>query len=54
MRTIAVNQEAIDLIEAKMQDNFSEVKICMVEVNVVKICTKTNIKVAITKVIIIK
>ena len=54
MRTIDVNQEAIDLIEAKIQDNFSEVKICVVEVNTVKIPTKANIRITITKVIITK
>ena len=37
MRIIEINPEAIDLIEAKILDNFSEVKICMVEVNAVKI-----------------
>ena len=35
-------------------DNFSEVKIHMIEVNAVKICTKANIRVTITKVIITK
>ena len=54
MRTIEVNQEAIDLIEAKIQDDFSDVKIHMVEVNAVKICTKANIRVTITKVSITK
>ena len=33
MRIIEVNPEAIDLIEAKILDDFSEVKILMVEVN---------------------
>ena len=54
MRIIEVNPEAIDLIEAKILDNFSEVKICVVEVNAVKICIKANIRVTITKVIITK
>ena len=54
MRIIEVNPEAIDLIEAKILDNFSEVKIHMVEVNAVKICTKANIRITITKVIITK
>ena len=54
MRTIEVNQEAIDLIEAKIQDKFSEVKIHVVEVNAVKTHTKANIRVTITKVIITK
>ena len=54
MRTIEVNQEAIDLIEAKIQDDFSEIKIHIVEVNAVKIPTKVNIRITITKVIITK
>ena len=33
MRIIEVNPEAVDLIEAKILDDFSEVKICMVEGN---------------------
>ena len=53
MRTIEVNQKAIDLIEAKIQDDFSEVKICMVKVNAVKIRTKANIRVIITKAIVV-
>ena len=54
MRIIEVNPEAVDLIEAKILDDFTEVKICIVEVNVVKIHTKANIRVKITKVIITK
>ena len=54
MRIIEVNPEVIDLAEAKILDDFSEVKILMVEVNAVKICTKANIRVTITKVIITK
>ena len=54
MRIIEVNQETVDLIEAKIQDNFPEVKIHMVEVNAVKIHTKANIRITITKVIITK
>ena len=54
MRIIEVNPEAVDLMEAKILDNFSEVKILMVEVNAVKIHTKANIRVTITKVIITK
>ena len=54
MRIIEVNPEAVDLTEAKIQDNFSEVKIHMAEVNAVKIHTKANIRVTITKVIITK
>ena len=54
MRITGVNPEAIDLKEAKMLDDFSEVKIHVVGVNTVKICTKANIRVTITKVIITK
>ena len=54
MRIIEINLEAVDLIEAKILDDFSEVKICVVEVNAVKICIKANIKVTTTKVIITK
>ena len=54
MRTIEVDQEAADLIEVKILDDFSEVKIHMVEVNAVKIRTKANIRVTIIKVIITK
>ena len=54
MRTTEVHQEAIDLIEAEIEDDFSEVKIHMVEVNSVKICTKANIRVTITQVTITK
>ena len=39
-----VNPEAIDLTEAKIQVDFSEVKICVVEVNAIKTCTKANIR----------
>ena len=53
MRTIEVNQEAIDLIEAKIQDDFSEAKIHVVEVNAVKIPTKANIRIIITKAIMV-
>ena len=54
MRTMEVNQEAIDLIEAIIQDDFSEVKIHVVEVNAVKNPTKANIRITITQVIITK
>ena len=50
MRITEVNLEAIDLIEAKILDDFSEVKICMAEINAVKICTKANIRVTATKI----
>ena len=53
MRIIEVNPEAVDLIEAKILDNFSEVKICVVEANTLKIHTKANIRVTITKAIVV-
>ena len=46
--------DTMPTIEAKILDDFSEVKICVVEVNAVKICTKANITETITKVIITK
>ena len=54
MRIIEVNLEDIDPTEAKIQVDFSEVKICMVEVNAIKIHTKANIKTIAIKVIITK
>ena len=48
MGIIEVNTEAIGLI-----DDFLEVKICMVEVNTFKIHTKANIRVIITKAIMV-
>ena len=51
MKIIEVSLEDIDLTEAKIQVNFSEVKICMVEVNAIKIHTKANIKTIAIKVI---
>ena len=54
MRIIEVNPEAVDLIEAKIWDDFSEVKIHVAEVNTAKIHTKANIRVTATKVIITK
>ena len=54
MRIIEVNLEDIALTEAKIQVNFSEVKIHMVEVNTIKINTKSNIKTAAIRVIITK
>ena len=58
MRIIEVNPEDVDLTEARIQVNFSEVKICVVEFNAIKTCTKANIsaiaiKVIITKVIVV-
>ena len=54
MRITEVNLEAIDPIEAKLLDDFSEVKICMVEANVTKIHIKVNTKVTIIKAITTK
>ena len=54
MRIIEVNSEDIDLTEAKILVDFSEVKIHVVEVNVDKTHTKANIRVTATKVIITK
>ena len=54
MRITEVNPEAIDLLEANILDDFSEVKILMVEANILKTHTKVNIKVATIKVIAIK
>ena len=54
MRIIEVNLEDVDLTEAKIQVDFSEVKICMVEVNAVKIHIKANIRTIAIQVIITK
>ena len=54
MRIIEVNPEDIDPTEAKIQVNFSEVKIHVVEANAIKIHTKANIKTIAIKVIITK
>ena len=54
LRIIEVNPEAIDLIEANIWDDFSEVKIHVVEANILKAHTKANIRVTIIKVIITK
>ena len=54
MRIIEVNPEAIDPADAKILVNFSEVKICVVEVNAVKTHSKVNIRVIAIKVIITK
>ena len=54
MRITEVNPEAIDLTEAKILVDFSEVKIHLVEVNAVKTHTKANIRVLVIKVIITK
>ena len=54
MRITEVNPETIDLIEVNILDNFSDVKIFMVEDNIPKTHTKVNIKVIIIKVITTK
>ena len=54
MRIIEVNLEDADLTEAKIQVSFSEFKLCVVEVNAIKIHTKANIKTIAIKVIITK
>ena len=54
MRITEVNLEAIDPLEAKLLDDFSEVKILVVEANVTKIHIKVNTKVTIIKAITTK
>ena len=54
MRITEVNPEAIDPIEANILDDFSGVKILMVEANVPKIHIKVNIKVTIINTITTK
>ena len=54
MRITEVNLEAMDPIKAKLLDDFSEVKILMVEANVTKIHIKVNTKVTIIKAITTK
>ena len=54
MRITEVNPEAIDPIEAKILDDFSEVKILMVEANITKIHIKVNTKVTIIEAITTK
>ena len=54
MRIIEVNLEDIDLTETKIQVNFSEVKICMLEINAIKIHIKANIRTIAIQVIITK
>ena len=49
-----VNLEAVDPIEAKLLDDFSEVKIVMVEANATKIHIKVNTKLTIIKAITTK
>ena len=52
MRIIEVNLEDVDLTEAKIQVDFSEVKICVAEVNAIKMHTKANIKTMVIKAIV--
>ena len=54
MRITEVNPEAVDLREANILDDFSEVKILVVEANVPKTHTRVNIKVTIIKAITTK
>ena len=54
MRITEVNLEAINPTEAKLMDNFSEVKILVVEANATKIHIKANTKVTIIKAITTK
>ena len=54
MKIIEVSLENVDLIEAKIQVNFSEVKIYVAEANIIKMHTNANIKIKGTKAIIIK
>ena len=54
MRIMQVNPEATDLIEANILDDFSAVKILMVEANIPKTHTKVNIKVTVIEVITTK
>ena len=54
MTIIEVNPETVDPIEAKLLDDFSEVKIPMVEANITKIHIKVNTKVTIIKAITTK
>ena len=52
MKIIEANLEDIDLTEAKIQVNSSEVKICVPEVNEIRIHTEANIKTMAIKVTI--
>ena len=54
MKIIEANLEDVDLTEAKIQVDFSEVKIFVLEVNAMKIHTKSNIKTIAIRVIITK
>ena len=52
MRIIEANLEDVDPTEAKIQVTSSEVKICVAEVNEIRIHTKANIKTMANKAII--
>ena len=54
MRTIELNLEDVDLTEAKIQVDFSDVKIPVVEVSAIQINTKANIRTIAIQVIITK
>ena len=54
MKMIEVNLEDIDLTEAKIQVDLSEVTIRMAEMNAIKMHTKANIKTMVVKAIITK
>ena len=54
MKIIEVTLEDVDLTEAKIWVNFSEVKIHVAEVNAIKMHTKANIKTMVIKAIITK
>ena len=54
MRITEVNPEAVDLIEANILYDFSEVKILVVEANIPKTHIKVNFKVTIIKAITTK
>ena len=54
MKIIEVSLEGVDLTEAKIQVNFSEIKIHVAEVNTIKTHTKAIIKTMGTKAIITK
>ena len=54
MRIIEANLEDVDPTEAKIQVNSSEAKLCMAEINEIRIHTKANIKTMAIKAIITK
>ena len=54
MKITEVNLEAVDHMEVKLQDDFSEVKIPMAEANVIKILIRDNTKATIIKAVAIR